>query len=68
VHLDWMSSLVEQTQQAGAAAFVKQLGAAWAKEWTVGGKTVSAQGDKAAGDPRFWPADLRVRQWPKVAA
>jgi protein gp37 len=55
----WARSLVEQCQDAKVPVFVKQMGSVWAKNFTV-----DAQGDRKGGDWRFWPADLRVREFP----
>jgi protein gp37 len=64
--VQWMRSLVEQCQSAWAAPFVKQLGAAWAKDLFVGGKSVFSQGDRKGGNWDHWPEDLRVREFPIV--
>lgn len=64
----WMRSLVEQCRTAWAAPFVKQLGAVWAKDQFVGGKSVFGHGDRKGGDWDYWPADLRVREFPAVHA
>lgn len=57
MHPDWARSLVEQCRAAGVPVFVKQMGSAWAHEHG---------GPKKGGDPAFWPADLRVREYPAV--
>jgi hypothetical protein len=44
--------------------FVKQLGSVWARDTTVAGKTVVGHGDTKGGTPDYWPADLRVREYP----
>ena len=64
----WAHSVVQQCQIAGVASFVKQLGSAWARDTTCGGKTVAAWGDTKGGNPDYWPADLRVREYPGAAA
>ncbi|OLT25847.1 hypothetical protein BJF83_22460 [Nocardiopsis sp. CNR-923] len=56
LELEWVRSLVDQTRQAGAAVFVKQLGKVWAREHGA----ASTKGS----DPRDWPENLRVRQMP----
>jgi protein gp37 len=66
--LRWMSSIVEQCRDAEVAPFVKQLGTAWAKDIFVGGRSLYAAGDRKGGDPQFWPADLRVREFPTTAS
>ncbi|HEY6115290.1 MAG TPA: DUF5131 family protein [Candidatus Dormibacteraeota bacterium] len=60
----WVGSLVKQCRDAGTAVFVKQLGSVWARDMTVAGKTVAAHGDTKGGNPDYWPAHLRVRQYP----
>lgn len=64
----WAADLIDQSRQAGAAPFVKQLGSVWARDTTYAGKTVAAHGDTKGGNPDYWPAHLRVREYPKVAA
>lgn len=53
--LDWVRALIAKSRRAGTSPFVKQLGSAWAN----GGK---------GGDWSIWPDDLRVREYPAVAA
>ncbi|HEU5110121.1 MAG TPA: phage Gp37/Gp68 family protein [Micromonosporaceae bacterium] len=50
--LDWVYALIEKARAAGTAVFVKQLGTRWAG----GGK---------GGDWDLWPADLRIREFPR---
>ncbi|MFC4006568.1 DUF5131 family protein [Nonomuraea purpurea] len=64
----WVRSLVEQCRSARVAPFVKQLGAAWAKDQFVGGKSIFGHGDRKGGDWEHWPADLRVREFPQEVA
>lgn len=64
----WATSLVKQCQDAGVAPFVKQLGSVWARDTTYAGKTVAAHGDTKGGNPDYWPAHLRVREYPQEAA
>jgi protein gp37 len=52
---EWIRLIVQQCQDAGIPAFVKQLGSVWARE---------NGGDSKGGDPSVWPADLRVREFP----
>jgi protein gp37 len=66
--LQWAASVVEQCRDAEVAPFVKQLGTAWAKDIFVGGRSLYAAGDRKGGDPQFWPADLRVREFPTTAS
>jgi protein gp37 len=56
----WIRSLVARCRAGGTAPFVKQLGAVWAR----------AQGNPGYADPKGaepdrWPADLRVREFPR---
>jgi protein gp37 len=57
----WIRDVVRQCAERGIARFVKQLGAS----------PISADGfyrkitHPKGGDPREWPSDLRVRQWPR---
>jgi len=48
---EWARSVVRQCRAAGVPVFVKQIP-------LIGAGRVS-------GDPSGWPADLRVREWPK---
>lgn len=61
----WAADLIDDARLAGAAPFVKQLGSVWARDTTVAGKTVAAHGDTKGGNPDYWPAHLRVREYPK---
>ena len=61
MELDWARLLLEQCQETGVAPFVKQLGACWARLPGVG------KPDPKGGNWDFWPEDLRVREYPKVA-
>ncbi len=63
----WAADLIDDARQAGAAPFVKQLGSAWARDTTYAGKTVAAHGDPKGGNPDYWPAHLRVREYPTAA-
>ncbi|NUS82731.1 MAG: phage Gp37/Gp68 family protein [Streptomyces sp.] len=60
----WAADLIDDARQAGAAPFVKQLGSVWARDTTYAGKTVAAHGDPKGGKPQYWPARLRVREYP----
>jgi protein gp37 len=60
----WATDLIDKSRQAGAAPFVKQLGSVWARDTAYAGKTVAAIGDTKGGNPKYWPADLRVREYP----
>jgi protein gp37 len=63
----WASDLVGQCQESGTAVFVKQLGSVWARDMTVAGKSVATWGDTKGGNPDYWPADLRVREYPAAS-
>lgn len=62
--LEWARAIVADCQEAGVAPFVKQLGSVWASDTAYAGKTVAAIGDTKGGNPQYWPADLRVREYP----
>ncbi|MFJ1782462.1 DUF5131 family protein [Streptomyces anulatus] len=64
LHTEWIADLLTDTRQAGVATFVKQLGTVWARDTYWGGKNVAAHGDTKGGDPTYWPAELRVREYP----
>lgn len=55
--LAWARSLRDQCTTAGVPPFVKQLGAAWARD---------NGGPPKGDDPDFWPMDLRVRKYPNA--
>ena len=75
----WIRSIVEQCKTAAVPVFVKQLGAKWfnrdIRQGIRGSVCVPVdesipwiridQKDKKGGDPSEWPADLRVREWPR---
>jgi len=48
--LDWVRALVQQCQEAGVAAYVKQV--------DIDGRV--------SRDPAEWPEDVRVREWPQA--
>src|SRR5262249_9028113 len=56
--LAWVSELVGQARQAGAAVFVKQLGSVWAR---------ANRGDPKGAHWQAWPAELRIRDYPTTA-
>ncbi|MFF9287575.1 DUF5131 family protein [Streptomyces griseosporeus] len=68
LRIDWIEDLLVNAAETGAAPFVKQLGSVWARDCTINGKTVAAHGDTKGGNPDYWPAHLRVREYPKAAA
>jgi hypothetical protein len=56
MHPDWIRSLRDQVQAAGAKLFVKQIGSNHTFWPNVTGK---------GEDPAQWPADLRVQDFPQ---
>lgn len=56
---EWVRRIVADCRDAGVPVFVKQLGSVWAQARGADGK---------GGDPSYWPADLRVREFPSSAA
>lgn len=66
LYTQWVRDLVRQCSEAGAACFVKQLGAA-PRGTSLGPFEQLRLMDKKGGDPEEWPAGLRVRQFPDVA-
>lgn len=65
--LQWARDVVTQCRANGVAPFVKQLGAKpFACASGVGHGQLIALDDAKGEDPAEWPADLRVREWPRV--
>lgn len=60
----WIRSIVEQCRVAGVPCFVKQLGSRPMRG--KGGNVWLSLRDPKGGDPAEWPADLRVREYPKT--
>ena len=75
--VDWIRDGMRQCREAGVAPFVKQLGSnpletpspVHVADGNARPKTPSLPPlrlrDKKGGDPSEWPADLRVREFPK---
>jgi protein gp37 len=69
--LTWARSIVAQCKASDVPVFVKQLGA---RPYNGGGiyaeqaLTAVDYKDRKGGDPAEWPADLRVREFPKARA
>lgn len=61
-HVDWARSTIKQCQDAGVPVFVKQLGS-YALRSPHPYDRLSTH-DKAGADPEYWPADLRVQEFP----
>lgn len=59
-NLDWARDIVRQCKEAGVPVFVKQLGSDPVN--SIFGLVLH---DRAGADPSEWPADLRVREFPK---
>jgi protein gp37 len=70
----WARSVASQCREAGVACFVKQLGAKPQREIVTNaafGETEMAAidlEDRKGGDIKEWPADLRVREFPRSHA
>lgn len=64
--LAWARSVVRQCKAARVACFVKQLGAHPLDG--LAGRFEVTLPDPKGGDPAEWPADLRVREFPKGGA
>jgi protein gp37 len=63
--MTWLETVVQQCAYAGAACFVKQLGAEpWDDRLWRGVDAPMGLANRKGGDPSEWPADLRVRQMP----
>lgn len=59
----WFRSIVEECRAASVPCFVKQLGA---KPMVADDcSSLLRLTNKKGGDPAEWPADLRVREWPR---
>ncbi|MFF9003726.1 phage Gp37/Gp68 family protein [Streptomyces achromogenes] len=65
IQINWVEDLLVNAAESATAPFVKQLGTAWARDTTWAGKTVAAHGDTKGGNPHYWPAHLRVREYPQ---
>lgn len=61
-NLDDIAFILEQCERNGTRAFVKQLGKVWADRMRQAGKPTHQKG----GELDDWPADLRVRQYPRA--
>jgi protein gp37 len=63
VDLGWFRELIAMARAAGTAIFVKQMGSRWAADMSVAGQSL-ARTDKKGGDWKFWPDDLKIREYP----
>ena len=63
---DWARTLIKDCRAANVPVFIKQLGAFWSKRHTRfnDGSFPVRPTHRAGADPREWPADLRVREYP----
>ena len=61
--LDWARNMIQQCRRQKVACFVKQVGH---QPWD-NGKPLKLESSKG-GDMDEWPKDIRVREFPKVAA
>lgn len=57
IRLAWFKEILSWARLSGVPCFVKQLGAAWARE--------NGARHPKGGDPSEWPKDLRVREFPE---
>lgn len=58
MQIEWARGLIAQCRVADVAVFMKQTGSAYAKS--------AKFADRKGGDLAEWPADLRVREFPRV--
>uniref|UniRef100_UPI003F4973CE DUF5131 family protein n=1 Tax=Nonomuraea sp. CA-251285 TaxID=3240002 RepID=UPI003F4973CE len=65
--LDGARALVAECRQAEVPVFVKQLGSRWASATLVDGQTVRSLKDSKGENPDYWPADLRIQEFPQLA-
>jgi len=63
-NIDWIRSIVQQCRAAGVPVFVKQLGTISRR--VSGGVTRDVRMKKKGGQLKDFPADLRVREFPKA--
>lgn len=79
-HVEWARSLVKQCTAAGVPVFVKQMGSVvhapegcfadprHSRPWGDAGRVELKLVDNHGGNPDEWPEDIRIRQFPTVAA
>lgn len=63
--LRWARRILEQCDRAGTPFFMKQTGSRLDR---IDSAVLGQPKHKKGGDPNEWPEDLRVQQFPKVAA
>ncbi len=59
----WARDIVKQCTAADVPVFVKQMGSAWAASENPHG-SVRERGDTKGANMKYWPEDLRVREFP----
>lgn len=67
--LAWARSTIRQCREAGVPVFMKQTGSnpvGWLAEQPPEHVVPPAVHDRAGADPDEWPADLRVREFPRM--
>jgi len=66
----WARDVLAQCRAAGVSCFVKQLGTRpFDSDPTESGRSLPVKlRDRRGGDPAEWPADLRVREYPRRLA
>lgn len=62
---EWASHLIHQCRMQGAAPFVKQMGAVWARVNKA--RLPDGRPDTHGGNWDNWPEELRVRAFPEAA-
>lgn len=65
-NIEWVRDLVRQCREAKVPCFVKQLGSVWAKQNDA--RLADGRRDTHGANMDNWPEDLRVREFPKLAA
>jgi len=63
----WVRSIVEQCKAASVPVRVKQIGARPLMDGVpLAGGRATGKRDKKGSDMSYWPADVRVCEWPKA--
>jgi len=62
--VEWIRSIINQCQAAGLPCFTKQMGSNLVGDEFD--KWVCHMKHKKGGEPSEWPADLRIREFPKL--
>lgn len=78
--IEWARKLVKDCNRAGVPVFVKQMGSVvhapagcftdpkHSRPWGDAGRVELKLVDHHGGNPNEWPEDIRIRQFPNVAA